>query len=61
MQYEQLRYVREEQDPSLTIETERLVVKVIDNTGLRGRMKRRKAAGERAETALEEWMQRLGH
>jgi len=37
MQYEQLKYVREEQDPSLTIETERLVVKVIDNTGLRGR------------------------
>ncbi len=37
MQYEQLKYVREEQDPSLTIETQRLVVKVIDNTGLRGR------------------------
>ena len=32
---------------------------LLPDTGLRGRMKRRKAAGERAETALEEWMQRL--
>ena len=34
MQYDQLRYVDEQQDPSLTIETADLVVKVIDNTGL---------------------------
>ena len=34
MQYEQLRYVPESEDPSLTIETDELVVKVIDNTGL---------------------------
>jgi len=32
---------------------------LLPDTGLRGRMKRRKAAGERAEKALEEWMQRL--
>jgi hypothetical protein len=34
MQYDQLKYVPEEQDPSLTIETRDLVVNVIDNTGL---------------------------
>ena len=34
MQYEELRYVPESDDPSITIETEALVVKVIDNTGL---------------------------
>jgi hypothetical protein len=34
MQYPQLRYLPESQDPSVTIETQRLVVKVIDNTGL---------------------------
>jgi hypothetical protein len=34
MQYDALRYVPDEEDPSLTIETERLVAKVIDNTGL---------------------------
>jgi methylenetetrahydrofolate--tRNA-(uracil-5-)-methyltransferase len=33
---------------------------LLPDTGLRGRIKRRKAAGERAEQALEEWMQRLG-
>jgi hypothetical protein len=32
--YEQLEYVPESEDPSLTIETARLVAKVIDNTGL---------------------------
>jgi len=34
MQYEGIRYLPEEQDPSVTIETRDLVVKVIDNTGL---------------------------
>ena len=34
MQYEELRYIPDEEDPSLTLETERLVMKVIDNTGL---------------------------
>ena len=34
MQYEQIKYVPQGQDPSLTIETERLAAKVIDNTGL---------------------------
>ncbi len=34
MRYRQLTYVSEEQDPSVTIETARLVAKVIDNTGL---------------------------
>ena len=34
VQHPQLRYVPEEQDPSLTLETADLVVKVIDNTGL---------------------------
>lgn len=34
VQYEQLDYVPEEQDPSLTLETSQLVAKVIDNTGL---------------------------
>ncbi len=34
MRYDQIRYVTEEQDPSLTIETRDLVAKVIDNTGL---------------------------
>jgi methylenetetrahydrofolate--tRNA-(uracil-5-)-methyltransferase len=31
---------------------------LLPDTGLRGRMKRRKAAGQRADKALEEWMQR---
>ena len=34
MQYDSLRYIDQSLDPSLTIETQRLVVKVIDNTGL---------------------------
>lgn len=34
MQYEQIQYIPEEQDPSITIETRNLVAKVIDNTGL---------------------------
>ena len=34
MQYDELCYVPEDEDPSVTIETERLIVKVIDNTGL---------------------------
>jgi hypothetical protein len=34
MQYDQLRYVPETEDPSLTLETRELVAKVIDNTGL---------------------------
>jgi hypothetical protein len=34
MQYPELRYVPEAQDPSVVIETTELVVKVIDNTGL---------------------------
>jgi methylenetetrahydrofolate--tRNA-(uracil-5-)-methyltransferase len=33
---------------------------LLPDTGLRGRMKRRKAAAERAEKALEEWIQRMG-
>lgn len=34
MQYDEIQYVPEHQDPSLTIETRDLVAKVIDNTGL---------------------------
>jgi len=34
MQYDDLRYIPESEDPSLTIETEELIAKVIDNTGL---------------------------
>ncbi len=34
MQYNQIKYVQEGQDPSLTIETSDLVAKIIDNTGL---------------------------
>jgi hypothetical protein len=34
MQYDEIKYVQEEQDPSLTIETKNLVAKIIDNTGL---------------------------
>ena len=34
MQYDEIRYLPGDQDPSLTIETERLVAKVIDNSGL---------------------------
>ncbi|GAG17095.1 unnamed protein product, partial [marine sediment metagenome] len=34
MRYDQLKYIPEGEDASLTIQTERLVVKVIDNTGL---------------------------
>jgi hypothetical protein len=34
-EYEELRWVDEREDPSLTIETSELVAKVIDNTGLR--------------------------
>lgn len=36
-QYERLRWMDEREDPSATIETEELVAKVIDNTGLRPR------------------------
>ena len=36
-QYDSLRWVDEREDPSLTIETEELVAKIIDNTGLRPR------------------------
>ncbi|MCJ8329088.1 MAG: hypothetical protein HRT89_05970 [Lentisphaeria bacterium] len=34
MQYDQLNYIPEEQDPSITIETRDLIMKIIDNTGL---------------------------
>lgn len=34
VQYDQLKYLVEADDPSLTFETERLVVRVIDNNGL---------------------------
>lgn len=34
MRYSEIEYVPEDQDPSLTVETERLVAQVIDNTGL---------------------------
>jgi hypothetical protein len=34
-QYQSLRWVDERQDPSITLETDELVAKVIDNTGLR--------------------------
>jgi len=34
MQYDEIQYVPEDQDPSLTIETRNLVAKVIDNSGL---------------------------
>jgi len=34
MQYEEIRYVPETEDPSVTIETRELVIKTIDNTGL---------------------------
>ena len=34
MQYNELQYIPEDQDPSITIETRNLVAKVIDNTGL---------------------------
>lgn len=34
MQYDELRYIPETDDPSMTLESEALVVKVIDNTGL---------------------------
>ncbi len=34
MQYDQIKYVPEDQDPSLTIETEKLIARIIDNTGL---------------------------
>ena len=34
MQYDEIQYIPEEQDPSLTIETRDLVAKVIDNAGL---------------------------
>ena len=34
MRYDQLRYVPESEDPSITIETSELVAKIIDNTGL---------------------------
>jgi len=34
MQYPELRYVPESEDPSITLETSELVAKVIDNTGL---------------------------
>jgi methylenetetrahydrofolate--tRNA-(uracil-5-)-methyltransferase len=33
---------------------------LLPDTGLRGRMKRRKAAGERAEKALDEWISQYG-
>ncbi|MDP6505197.1 MAG: hypothetical protein QF886_16360 [Planctomycetota bacterium] len=34
MQYDEIQYLPEEDDPSLTLESEELVIKVIDNTGL---------------------------
>ena len=34
MKYEQIKWLPEDQDPSMTIETSSLVAKVIDNTGL---------------------------
>jgi len=34
VQYEQLKYVPESEDPSITVETAELVAKIIDNTGL---------------------------
>lgn len=34
MQYPEIQYVPEENDPSITVETERLVAKIIDNSGL---------------------------
>lgn len=34
MKYDEIQYIPEDQDPSLTIETHNLVAKVIDNTGL---------------------------
>ena len=34
MQYEDIKYIPESEDPSLSIETDELVAKVIDNTGL---------------------------
>jgi len=36
-QYDSLQWVDERQDPSITLETDELMVKVIDNTGLRPR------------------------
>ena len=34
MQYEDIKYIQESEDPSLSIETDELVAKIIDNTGL---------------------------
>ncbi len=34
MQYEQIKYLPDSEDPSITLETQNLVAKVIDNTGL---------------------------
>lgn len=34
MQYDQIKYMPEGDDPSITIETEKLVAKIIDNSGL---------------------------
>jgi hypothetical protein len=34
MQYDEIRYLPESEDPSLTLETEHLVAKIIDNSGL---------------------------
>jgi hypothetical protein len=34
MQYREIKYIPETEDPSITIETEQLIAKVIDNTGL---------------------------
>ena len=34
MQYDEIKYIPEQEDPSLILETEELVAKVIDNTGL---------------------------
>ena len=34
MRYDEIRYVPEREDPSITVETRDLAAKVIDNTGL---------------------------
>lgn len=45
-QYESLRWIDEREDPSITIETDELVVKVIDNTGLKVKPTKRSADRE---------------
>ena len=34
MQYHEIQYISDAEDPSITLETESLVAKIIDNTGL---------------------------